>query len=201
FIPTTQISYGDISAGSTESGSYNYVSGGGGYYTIQFTVSNATPNNTKIPINISMTDESNNTWSDNFEVTVQGTNASIGYYSHTVVYENNNDDIINKGEKVYLSVILKNNGTSTANSVKATFSTTSSYVSSFIPTRQISYGDISAGSTESGSYNYVSGGGGYYTIQFTVSNATPNNTQIPINVNIVDESNNTWTSSFNVIVQ
>jgi hypothetical protein len=104
-----------------------------------------------------------------------------------------------------LKISLKNTGTSTANKVKATFSTASSYVSGFSSTTQINYGDISANVIKWASYQGYSSeyesGVSYYTVQFTVSNSTPNNTQIPITINIVDESNNTWTSSFNVTVQ
>jgi len=94
-------------------------------------------------------------------------------------------------------VSLQNTGSSTANAVKATFSTTSSYVSGFTPTSQISYGNISAGSTVWKGYSQYSD----YAIQFTVSSSTPTNTQIPISISIVDESNNIWSSSFNVTVQ
>ena len=187
--PTTQVSYGDISANSVKW--YQYES----YYVIQFTVSSNTPANTTIPFSISIVDESGNTWSTNFNVTVSATGANVSYNSYNVYSDNNNNGIVNKGETVRLNVSLKNTGTSTANSVKSTFSTTSSYISNFTPTTQITYGNISANSVKW--YQYES----YYVIQFTVSGSTPANTQIPISISIVDESNNTWSSSFNVTVQ
>ena len=193
FSPTSAVNYGNISAGSTAwKGSSQYYD-----YAIQFTVSNTTPDNTKIPINISIVDENGNTWTDSFDVTVEGINANIIYNSYNVYSDNNNDKAINKGETVRLNVSLRNTGSSTANGVKATFSTTSSYVSGFSPTSQISYGNISAGATVwKGSSQYYD-----YAIQFTVSNTTPNNTQIPISISIVDENGNTWTNSFNVTVE
>jgi hypothetical protein len=54
----------------------------------------------------------------NDTVVVEG--VSIKYSSHDIVSDNNNDGIINKGETVYLKVYLVNNGSNTANSVKAT---------------------------------------------------------------------------------
>ena len=187
--PTTQISYGDISANSVKW--YQYES----YYVIQFTVSSSTPANTSIPFSISIVDESGNTWSTGFSVTVSATGANVSYNSFNVYSDGNNNGIVNKGETVRLNVSLKNTGTSTANSVKATFSTSSSYISNLTPTTQITYGNISANSVKW--YQYES----YYVIQFTVSSSTPTNTQIPISISIVDESNNTWLSSFNVTVQ
>jgi hypothetical protein len=130
---------------------------------------------------------------------------ALKFNSYSIISDNNNDDIINKGETVQLKISLKNTGTSTANKVKATFSTTSSYVSGFSPTTQISYGDIAANGVKwadyQGNISLYESNAYYYTIKFTVSNSTPDDTQIPININIVDESNNTWTSNFNVTVQ
>ena len=129
----------------------------------------------------------------------------LKFDTYSVYKDNNNDEIINKGETVELRVCLKNTGSGTANAVKATFSTTSSYVSGFTPTAQINYGDISAYGTKWADYAGSSGTSdyylNYYTIKFTVSNSVPANTQIPINISSVDESNNTWQSSFNVTVQ
>ncbi|MDR1182421.1 MAG: hypothetical protein LBL13_10640, partial [Bacteroidales bacterium] len=183
--------YGDIPANSAQW--YSQIEK---YYVIQFTVSNSTPANTQIPINISIVDESGNTWSASFNITVSATGANVLYNSYNVYSDNNNDGIVDKGETVRLNVSLKNTGTSTAKAVNATFSTTSSYVSSLMPTMQVNYGDISANSVKW--YSQIEK---YYVIQFTVSSSTPTNTQIPINISIVDESNNTWSSSFNVTVQ
>jgi len=207
FSPTTKIDYDDIAAGGIQGYSYGttgYVPGSYNSYTIKFTVSNTTPANTKIPISITIVDESDNTWTDSFEVTVEATQAQIGFSSYSVVGDNNGDKIVNKGETVYLKVNLKNNGSSKAKAVMAAFSTTSSYVSGFSPTTKIDYDDIAAGGIQGYSYGttgYVPGSYNSYTIQFTVSNSTPTGTQIPISISIVDESDNTWSDSFNVPVQ
>jgi DNA-directed RNA polymerase subunit E'/Rpb7 len=207
FSPTTQINYGDISADGIKWANYNgnaYTFEPSDIYTIQFTVSNTTPAGTQIPIDINIIDASGNTWTNSFNVTVEATNAQIAYNSYSIHYDDNGDKIINKGETVQLKVSLKNIGTSTANSIKATFTTNSSYISDFSPTGQISYGDIFADGIIWADYNgavYFSESYMYtYTIRFTVSNTTPVGTQIPINISMVDENNNTWTSGFNVTV-
>jgi len=125
---------------------------------------------------------------------------SMAYSNNSVVYDNNSDGIINKGETVYLKVFLINNGTSTANAVKATYTISSSYISQLSPTSQILYGDLSAGNSQYGQFSLTPDYSTYYTIKFTVSNTTPTNTQIPININIADESLNSWSNSFNVTV-
>jgi len=198
--PVSQITYGDISAGNSQYGQTSLVPDYSTYYTIKFNVSSSTPANTQIPININITDESGNTWTGSFNVTVQSTNAHIAYYSNNIVYDNNSDGIINKGETVYLKVFLINNGTSTANAVKATYTISSSYISQLSPTSQILYGDLSAGNSQYGQFSLTPDYSTYYTIKFTVSNTTPTNTQIPININIADESLNSWSNSFNVTV-
>ena len=196
FTPTTQVSYGTISAGSSVSVRYDGTNYSG--YTIRFAVSNTAPAGTQIPISISMEDESGNTWADSFSVTVDATGAQMAYNSYSVYSDNNSDGIINKGETVGLRVSLKNVGTSTANAVKATFSTNSSYVSGFTPTSQVSYGTISAGSSVSVRYDGSNYSG--YTIRFAVSNTAPAGTQIPISISMEDESYNTWTDNFYAIV-
>jgi hypothetical protein len=183
FSPTAQVSYGYMYAGVSVFGNTD----------ITFTVSNTTPAGTQIPINISIVDDSGNTWTDNFNVPVEETTAQIAFDTYNVYSDNNGDKIINKGETVTLEVYLKNIGTSTSRGVKATFSTTSSYVSGFTPTTPITYG-----------YGYMyaeTSVSGNTDIKFTVSNTTPVGTQIPINISIVDESGNTWTDSFNVTVE
>ncbi|MGC3977386.1 MAG: hypothetical protein QM751_03645 [Paludibacteraceae bacterium] len=207
FTPTSQVNYGDIAAYGIKwadyQGNNGTYEGYAYYYTIKFTVSNTTPANTNIPVNISITDESGNTWTSNFNVKVEATNAQITYNEYSVYSDN--DKIVNKGETVQLKVSLKNTGSGAAKAVKATFSTTSSYISGFTPTSQVNYGDIAAYGIKwadyQGNNGTYEGYAYYYTVKFTVSSSTPTNTQIPISISIVDESNNTWSSSFNVTVQ
>jgi hypothetical protein len=118
----------------------------------------------------------------------------IKYDKYSVYSDNNGDKIISKGETIALSVYLKNTGTSKANGVKATFSTTSPYISGLTPTTAVNYGTMVAGSSQYSNYidNYI---------RFTVSSSTPDGTQIPINISITDESGNVWTDSFNVTVE
>jgi hypothetical protein len=147
-------------------------------------------------------DEKNNPTKGGGNSTPQN-DVKIKFDSYCIYSDNNNDGTINNGETVGLKVSLKNTGSSAAKSVKATFSTTSSYVSGFSPTTQINYGDISANGIKWADYtgsNNTTGSYLEYTIQFTVSNTAPANTQIPIAIIIVDESNNTWTSDFNITV-
>ncbi|MDR0612731.1 MAG: hypothetical protein LBG45_04515 [Dysgonamonadaceae bacterium] len=134
-----------------------------------------------------------------------GSAAAPNFNSYSVYSDNNNDKVINKGETIELQILLKITGASTAKGIKATFSTASEYVSGFTPISQINYGDISVSGIKWANYlgynseyaAYVN----YYTVKFSVSNTAPNNTVIPISIDIVDENGNTWTSSFNVYVQ
>ncbi len=190
FTPTSQLSFGDIALESMQSVNYSDE------YTLKFTVSNTIPENSKIPIDIDMIDECENRWNSTFDVPVEQTKAKIEYSSSMVVSDNNNNTTVNKGETVYLKIQLSNKGTSTAKAIKATFATTSIYVSNFTPTTPISYGDITAGRTE---FGYDTGV--LYTIGFKVSDKIPANTLIPISITITDESMNVWTSSFNVSVK
>ena len=144
-----------------------------------------------------MVDESGNTWSSSFNLTVEATKAFLTYNAYSVNSDNNGDDLINKGETIKLNVSLRNDGTSTVKGLKTTFTTTSDYVTGFTSTANLNYGDISPGYTSWFGYGQTS----YNVIQFTVKTTTPDNTIIPINVSMVDESGNTWSSSFDLVVK
>jgi len=111
-------------------------------------------------------------------------------------------------------VSLKNTGTGDAKDVKATFSTTSSYVNYFDPKYKITYYNIAAGKVKWAWTDLAVPYAGVdpeseppptrraYTIQIAFSSySMPIDTQIPINISIVDDSGNTWTDSFSVPVQ
>ena len=74
--PTTPINYGDISNDDFMGvGGITGMTPDYDMYTIRFKVSNSTPIPTSIVINIDITDENNNSWTDEFNITV----ASSGY--------------------------------------------------------------------------------------------------------------------------
>ena len=115
----------------------------------------------------------------------------------------NQEYVLTRGITNYISVLLKNSGSAEAKGVKASFSTTNSYVGNFSP-KQVSFGNIKINEVKrasgGGENPYASTGSPVY-ISFSVSGAIPNGTQIPINISIVDDSGNTWTDSFNVPVE
>ena len=93
---------------------------------------------------------------------------SLQYGEHIIVDDDNGDGIINKDETVYLKVFIKNNGSSDAKDVKATISTTNSYISQLSPTTEVDYTsaffstDIASGDDKFGNagtapnfYNYT----------------------------------------------
>ena len=147
--------------------------------------------------NLNITDESGNVWTDKFTITVQSTGATIGFSRFSVKSDNNGDGIVNKGESVQLQLYLKNTGTSTANKVRASVSCTSSYVTGLSPTNNsFYYGGFSYNSDYIGSgkegYDYDN------KLSFTVSNSTPVGTVLTFNLNITDDSGNTWTDKFTI---
>ena len=162
-------------------------------------MSSTTPTGTVITFNIAITDESNNTWSDSFSVTVVATGALIGFNSFTVAADNNNDKQINKGESIKLSITLKNNGSSTANRVRGTISSVSTYISAISPTTPVAYTNSNNNDyLEAGATGSVSSSSSY--LSFSVSSTTPTGTVITFNIAINDESTNTWSDSFTITV-
>ena len=111
-------------------------------------------------------------------------------------------------------VSLKNTGAGNAKGVKATFSSTSSYVSDFDPTYAITYHDIAAGKVKwvwtdladpyagTNSESEPPPTRRAYTIRIAFSSySMPIDTQIPVNINIVDANGNSWSDSFSVPIQ
>jgi len=125
----------------------------------------------------------------------------LNYSKYSVYNDDNGDGIINKGETIKLKVYVKNNGTSTANGVKGTITTSNSYISNLLPTTNVDYNsytsgnDIPAGQERYGYYAFA------YTVQFTVSNTTPIGSNIIFNMNITDDFGNNWADSFTITVQ
>ena len=194
--PSVSTSYQDGYSDYIGSGSTGTVSSSSQY--LSFTVSNSTPSGTVIIFSISITDESNNSWFDTFSITVVATDGIIGFGNYTVSSDNNNDQKINKGESIKLNVSLKNTGSSKVNKVKATISTSSSYISNLTPSVSTSYQDGYSDYIGSGSTGTVSSSSQY--LSFTVSNSTPSGTVIMFYIVSTDESNNIWNSNFSITV-
>ena len=209
--PTTQVSYNsasttnDITAGYDKFGNAgntpNYYS-----YTVKFKVSSNTPAGTKITFDMNITDEAGGIWTDSFDVTVEQTGAILNYNNYQIVDDDNSDNMINQNETVYLRVYIKNNGSYNANGVKASISTTNSYISLLSPTTQVSYNSASTTNDITAGYEKFGNAGSApnfstYTVKFKVSNSAPIGSNIPFTMNISDEAGNTWTDSFTITVQ
>jgi hypothetical protein len=194
--PTSLISYGSIPANGVRWAQHNgsnSTNEGSITYTIQFDVSNTTPAGTQIPFAIDIVDESNNIWTDTLIATVEATRANIIFNSYSIH--------TNSGTLRRVRVSLRNSGLSSAIGVRAAFSTTSPHVTGLTPTSQITYGTIPANGVRWAQHNgsnSTNEGSITYTIEYNVSASAPAGTQIPFTINIVDESNNTWTANFSV---
>ena len=133
----------------------------------------------------------------------RSTNANIKsqilFSSFSIYYDNNYNKVVNPGETIQIYISLKNTGSNAVNGVKATFSTTNSYISDFSPINQVNYGTIRGNQEKWMDFNGSNTNG--WTIRFTVSSTTPAGTKISVDINIIDENGNTWTDSFHVPVE
>ena len=206
----TEAWYGTIYSGkeSTQGESYNASSGRvqDSWYSYEFKVSLDTPASTVINFTLTATDDKGNTWTSNFSITVQQIAANIQFSRYTIYYDTNGNGIVNANETIRLKVYLKNTGTSQANNVYATLSTSSPYVTltTYGGVTEAWYGTIYSGkeSTQGESYNASSGRvqDSWYSYEFKVGSA-PSSTVLNFTLNINDTFNNTWVSSFNITVQ
>jgi hypothetical protein len=105
----------------------------------------------------------------------------------------NNDGIINPGEFIELILYLENTGTSTANGVAVTVSTTSPYVNpynAYLFDSYLYFGNIPPGGA-------IASGD---DLDFMISSDAPNGTIITFDLTITDSSDNTWHDSFDITV-
>jgi hypothetical protein len=196
--PISGVSYYDASYNDyLEAGSEGAPTSPTSY--LSFNVSNTIPHNTIVTFSLTITDESNNSWTDTFTVTVVNTSAVLRFMYFDVYSDNNNDKIINKGESVKLKVYLKNIGSSRANKIRASISTTNSDISSLTPVSPVAFYDSS--------YNdYVIAGDDCSPssvtsyLSFNVSSGATPGSIISFSISINDESGNTWSDVFTITV-
>jgi len=168
---------------------------------LTFNVADSIPNGSTINFSITLTDNAGNSWTDTFPITVVASGASVGFSKFEINTDNNNDKKINKGESIKLKVFLKNNGSSKANKVRGTISSSSSHIFGMSFATNAPY--YLNGSS---SYDYINPGQegcasspAYYPV-FNISSDTPDGTLITFTVTITDETNNTWTDTFTLQV-
>lgn len=192
-INAPEASYRNIAGNSS---AYKYKLSKESDYVLSFEVKRDTPNNTVIPIQITITDAFNNQWQSSFQIVVKATAAHIAFAEYYVIkdIENPEGEVL-RGKEAKVNVALKNTGKSSAQKVKATFTTNSPYISLYNSTPNISYNTIKANSTAwqqglAQTYGAV--------LQFTVNPDAPANATIPISIAITDENGNNWTDNFNI---
>lgn len=191
---TKLVSFGNISVNSSMDGNggtspNNYT------YSFSFEVSKISPLNYFIPIKMRVWDENNIVWNMDFEVKVLATNALLVFDAYSINSDNNGDKTINNGETIKLNVRLWNKGLSNANKVIATYAASSDYITGFISSKEIHYGDINKGTCSWYGNQYNDN-----VVQFTVKSTTPNKTVIPIIITMVDETGYSWNSNFQIII-
>jgi uncharacterized membrane protein len=157
-------------------------------------ISSSAPPGEVITFNIEITDGNNNTWTDEFTVTVKRIDAEVVFSKYDVYSDDNNDQVINPGESISLRVYLKNTGTSSALDVHATFTTNSDYITNLSENVSVDYNTI-----DSGDESYPEFSSSF--LNFDVASSAPSGTDIIFPIDITDKYNNAWNDSLTVTIQ
>jgi hypothetical protein len=194
------------------SDSYSSVQSAASTSCFLLSVSNSCPAGHAATFTVTISDGSNNSWTDTFVLNVASIGATVEY-SASDIYDGtyysatgNGDGIINKGETVRLNVELKNTGTSAANNLSATLSTTDSYITVSPASATHSYGTINAGyykdmeDYSSDSYSSVQSAASTTCFLFTVSSSCPTAHIVNFSLDISDSNNNSWSDIFTLTV-
>ena len=158
-----------------------------------FIVSSSAPNGAVINFSVLMEDQYGNSWTDNFSITVAATGSNLILSKSFVFSDTNGNQKAEAGEFIRLTTFVKNIGVSTAKGVKATITSTSTYISSFGNYyslggfSNVNYGDLTMNSEDS-----------YSGLMFKINTSTPAGTIIIFNVLLADEHGNTWNDTFNL---
>ncbi|GAB6091086.1 Lcl domain-containing protein [Spirochaeta dissipatitropha] len=177
-----------------------------------FTVAEHTPVHTEIPITLSFTDSKSNTWVEEFTITVYESNANMVYHAHMLGANNSTDILPTPGDNVTMDIRVQNEGTSNAMDVTAVLSSNSPYID--FTQNEFHYGTISAerymtigekntrhsGFTGSTSDSLSMNASAANAFAFTISEDTPDLTEIPVSISFTDSQTNTWTDEFSFTV-
>ena len=202
--------YKDITDYSSSSTSSIYSAADADCFLL--TVSSSCPAGHQIPFTVSITDGNNNSWTATFNATVTAIGASIEY-SANAIYDGtsysasgNNNQLANAGETVRLNVELKNTGTSAANNLTASLSTTDTYVTVNPASNSHAYGTINAGyykditDYSSSSTSSIYGAADTDCFLLTISGSCPSGRQVSFTLNVADNNNNSWSDTFTLTV-
>jgi hypothetical protein len=160
------------------------------YGDFQFTLADNMPIGETITFNLDISDSNGNEWESGFSVEVVGTDASIAFSRYVVSGDSNDDNSINNGETIELSLYVKNTGTSNALGVTVLVSTSSPYA-------DISYNSSSTENIDAGEEVELSF---YGDFQFTLADNTPIGEIVIFNLDISDSHGNEWESEFSIDV-
>ena len=176
-----------------------------------------TPAGHTATINLKMTDKYGNTWSDSFEVTVEGVAANLTFNSISELYDDkdtytdgNNDSVLNQGETACFNIAIENIGSSAAINTILEISTDDQYLTIGNTTDESRRMTSIQPSTIVDSNTYIKGGRydeyflrRNFSQDFFVTAAanTPTGHTATINLKMTDKFGNTWTDSFAITVE
>lgn len=173
-------------------------------YSMKFDLSPNTPESAEILFNIDIKDIYDHHWNSYFIVKVKKVNTDVHFYNYQVVYDNNHDGIINKGETVYLKTFLINSGQVTTKKIQAVISSTNPFITNLTPDT-VSYltmnlSNVALYGMQVFGYFNSAPNDSVYSVKFDVSGNAPSGSEILFRIDIKDIFNNTRTDTFKIVV-
>lgn len=159
------------------------VTNGAGVAVVSLNTPPTTPGTGKLTI----TGYNLDTYQVNLDVIpANGPYITLDSYTFDDNTKGNGNNVIDYGEDILLSLSLKNVGTSTAQGVVATISSTDPYVS--IVDNNAAYGNVQASQVKT-----ITNG-----FEIHIAENVPDEHGIVFTINSIDSSNNAWESSFSI---
>lgn len=215
------IGVGKTGYGVITNGQYYHSAPNSNFYALEFVVSENAEIGDVLSFNINITDDYNHQWTENFSVTVNEAIPNLTFYSCNVACKYSlgssnysDDNTIKAGDRIFLNIKMKNEGTSSIYGIKANITSASNLITieplttgyylkftqsstqSYINAGSIGWGEITNGQYYDFAPNYNS-----YSVEFKVSETANIGDIIEFTIEASDNLGNEWNNNFSITVQ
>lgn len=216
FIGVGKTGYGVIT-----NGQYYKSAPNSNFYALEFVVSENAKIGDVLSFNLNITDDFNHQWTENFTVTVNEAIPNLAFSSYNVACKYSSgssncsdDNTVKAGDRIFLNVEMKNEGTSNIYGLKANIASVSNLITieplstgyylrftqsspdSYINAGSIGWGEI----TNDQSYHFAPNGNSY-SVEFKVSETANIGDIIEFTIEASDNLGNEWNNNFSITIQ
>lgn len=174
-------------------------------YSFKFDINPNTPSGIEIPIKVDIKDLLGNSYSNIIKIKITEMQSKIQFHHYKIVYDSNNNGIVESGETIYVRSILNNVGKAKTKGILATVSSPSASVVALAPIVAVNYlnsvfSNISNPDSLLFGYYDNAPNDSIYSFRLNISSNTAHASRLPFNIQMLDIFNNLSTDTFSIYV-